>query len=117
MEKDEWRYCSCCCTHRRRRHGQRSLIGAFTGFAHTQTRHSDTTIRTYDFPPVRPVKPPNCTHTHAPDANNKDHLERQHPAQMFYRRPHFTLDALTGDVAAVFWSPAFQGDARSYKCV
>ena len=39
----------------------------------------------------------------------KDHLERAHPAQMFYRRPHFALDAESGDLAAVFWSPSFEG--------
>jgi gamma-butyrobetaine dioxygenase len=40
----------------------------------------------------------------------KDHLERVHPAQMFYRRPHFALDRASGDVAAVFWSPNFEGE-------
>ena len=39
----------------------------------------------------------------------KDHLERDNPAQMYYRRPHFSLDPVSGDVASVFWSPSFEG--------
>ena len=38
----------------------------------------------------------------------KDHLDRDTPAQMFFRRPHIATNHL-GEVTAVFWSPAFEG--------
>ena len=40
----------------------------------------------------------------------KNHLERENPAQMFYRRPHFSVDSISGDINAVFWSPSFEGE-------
>ena len=46
--------------------------------------------------------------TRIPATFQKDHLDRDDPAQMFYRRPHLSLNSC-GDVVAVFWSPAFEG--------
>jgi gamma-butyrobetaine dioxygenase len=48
----------------------------------------------------------------------KDHLERSSPAQMYYRRPHISVGAPTGDdslspVNGVFWSPPFEGPLRA----
>ena len=41
----------------------------------------------------------------------KSHAERDHPAQMFYQRPHIVTDTgcAAGTVTAVFWSPPFEG--------
>lgn len=43
-----------------------------------------------------------------PATFQKDHVERDSPAQMFYRRPHISTNA-SGKVISVFWSPAFEG--------
>jgi alpha-ketoglutarate-dependent taurine dioxygenase len=43
-----------------------------------------------------------------PATFQKDHVNREHPAQFFYRRPHITTNA-TNEVTQVFWSPAFEG--------
>jgi|TARA_B110000090_G_C13329119_1_gene426585 gamma-butyrobetaine dioxygenase len=48
------------------------------------------------------------TFTKIPATFQKDHVDRENPAQFFYRRPHVTTNA-TGDVTQVFWSPAFEG--------
>lgn len=41
----------------------------------------------------------------------KSHAEREHPAQMFYQRPHIVTDngGADGAVTSVFWSPSFEG--------
>ena len=39
----------------------------------------------------------------------KDHLDREHPAQFFFERPHIATHSRTGEVIAVFWSPPFEG--------
>lgn len=38
----------------------------------------------------------------------KDHTKRSNPAQMYFRRPHISVNHL-GIVTSVFWSPAFEG--------
>ena len=43
-----------------------------------------------------------------PATFQKDHVNREHPAQFFYRRPHISTN-VTNDVNGVFWSPAFEG--------
>ena len=42
----------------------------------------------------------------------KDHLERDNPAQFFYRRPHISTNS-AGEVIGVFWSPPFEGNLEA----
>jgi len=46
-----------------------------------------------------------CT---VPATFQKNHLDREQPAQMFYRRPIISVNSRK-DVVGVFWSPAFEG--------
>ncbi len=46
-----------------------------------------------------------------PATFQKSHVEREHPAQMFYQRPHISTNH-NGDVNAVFWSPPFEGPLK-----
>ena len=43
-----------------------------------------------------------------PATFQKNHFNRDLPAQFYYRRPHITTNA-SNDVTQVFWSPAFEG--------
>ena len=43
-----------------------------------------------------------------PATFQKNHIAREHPAQMLYQRPHFTRNS-SGDLTATFWSPPFEG--------
>ena len=43
-----------------------------------------------------------------PATFQKDHVDRENPAQFFYRRPHIVTNG-SNDVNQVFWSPAFEG--------
>jgi len=43
-----------------------------------------------------------------PATFQKDHVDRDMPAQFFYRRPHIVTNG-SNDVTQVFWSPAFEG--------
>eukprot|EP01060_Flectonema_neradi_P007345 TRINITY_DN150_c6_g1_i1.p1 TRINITY_DN150_c6_g1~~TRINITY_DN150_c6_g1_i1.p1 ORF type:complete len:427 (+),score=75.39 TRINITY_DN150_c6_g1_i1:74-1282(+) len=42
----------------------------------------------------------------------KDHIQRENPAQFFYRRPHISTNS-DGEVIAVFWSPPFEGNLEA----
>ena len=46
-----------------------------------------------------------------PATFQKSHVEREHPAQMFYQRPHISTNH-QGEVNAVFWSPPFEGPLK-----
>eukprot|EP00941_MAST-03F_sp_MAST-3F-sp1_P003735 g3735.t1 len=45
----------------------------------------------------------------------KDHLDRESPAQMYYRRPHIVVEDgdVEGAITSVFWSPPFEGPLRA----
>lgn len=47
-----------------------------------------------------------------PATFQKDHLAREHPAQMWYHRPHVSVNA-DGHIIAVFWAPPFEGELRA----
>ena len=51
------------------------------------------------------------TFCRVPATFQKSHVEREHPAQMFYQRPHISTNH-DGDVNAVFWSPPFEGPLK-----
>eukprot|EP01062_Namystynia_karyoxenos_P062277 TRINITY_DN55188_c0_g1_i1.p1 TRINITY_DN55188_c0_g1~~TRINITY_DN55188_c0_g1_i1.p1 ORF type:complete len:442 (+),score=115.70 TRINITY_DN55188_c0_g1_i1:87-1412(+) len=46
-----------------------------------------------------------------PATFQKDHVDRENPAQYWYSRPHISVNG-AGDVLAVFWSPPFEGELR-----
>eukprot|EP01065_Artemidia_motanka_P049357 TRINITY_DN8158_c0_g1_i2.p1 TRINITY_DN8158_c0_g1~~TRINITY_DN8158_c0_g1_i2.p1 ORF type:complete len:435 (+),score=91.94 TRINITY_DN8158_c0_g1_i2:99-1403(+) len=50
-----------------------------------------------------------------PATFQKDHLDRDHPAQFWYHRPHIATNA-DREVIAVFWSPPFEGELRIPEC-
>ena len=51
------------------------------------------------------------TFCRVPATFQKSHVEREHPAQMFFQRPHISTNH-DGDVNAVFWSPPFEGPLK-----
>jgi alpha-ketoglutarate-dependent taurine dioxygenase len=46
-----------------------------------------------------------------PATFQKDHMDRDYPAQMFYQRPHIVTNS-EDEVTAIFWSPPFEGPLR-----
>ena len=50
-----------------------------------------------------------ATLTKIPAKFQKDHLERETPAQFFFERPHIITSSDGEEILSVFWSPPFEG--------
>jgi alpha-ketoglutarate-dependent taurine dioxygenase len=47
-----------------------------------------------------------------PATFQKDHVHRDHPAKLYFCRPHIIVEPLEQDVISVFWAPPFEGPLR-----